>query len=205
MKHPSASVAVVVRFGLMMFGVALASVLCTGSVPLAGPAAAPQDVCIVAPPLPYDPASGLALHAPRPVPLDARCPVCGMYPARNLDWAAQVVFSNGDTHFFDSPLTLYQYLHDVGRFSPGRSDADISARYVTAVDTRTWVNADHASYVLGSNAMGPMRAGNLPAFAQRQAAQEFAQRRGGEVVEANQITPRMLQSLSTGRVKHQHP
>ena len=51
MKHPSASVAVVVRFGLMMFVVALTSVLCTGSVPLAGPAAAPQDVCIVAPPL----------------------------------------------------------------------------------------------------------------------------------------------------------
>lgn len=192
-----------VRFGLIVVGVALASVLCTGAVPLAGSWDPSQDVCIVAPPLPYDPASGLGLHAPRPVPVDARCPVCGMYPARNLDWAAQVVFANGDTQFFDSPLTLYQYLHDVARFSPGRSADDIAARYVTAVDTRTWIDADHASYVLGSNALGPMRAGNLPAFAQRQAAQQFAQRRGGEVVEAGRITPRLVQSLSTGPV-HRH-
>lgn len=191
------------RFGLIIVGVVLASLLCTGAVPLAGPVAAPQEVCIVAPPQPYDPASGLALHAPRPVPVDARCPVCGMYPARNLDWAAQVVFANGDTHFFDSPLTLYQYLHDVARFSPGRSAADIAARYVTAVDTRTWVNADQASYVVGSNALGPMRAGNLPAFAQRQAAQQFAQRRGGRVLGADEITPQLVQSVSTGPV-HRH-
>ena len=191
------------RFGLIVVGVVLASVLCTGAVPLAGPAAAPQEVCIVAPPLPYDPASGLSLHAPRPVPVDARCPVCGMYPARNPDWAAQVVFDNGDTHFFDSPLTLYQYLHEVGRFSPGRSAANIAARYVTAVDTRAWVKADQASYVLGSNALGPMRAGNLPAFAQHQAAQQFAQRRGGEVVEAGRITPHLVNSMTTGPV-HRH-
>lgn len=163
----------------------------------------PQDVCIVAPPTPYDPASGLGLHAPRPVPKDARCPVCGMYPARNLDWAAQVVFANGDTHFFDSPLSLYQYLHDVPRFNPGRSGTDIARRYVTAVDTRGWVDADHASYVLGSSAWGPMRAGNLPAFAQREAAQRFAQQRGGQVLAAHEVTPQVVQSLSTGPV-HRH-
>ena len=39
--------------------------------------AAAIEVCVVAPPLAFDPQSGLALHAPRPVPVDARCPVCG--------------------------------------------------------------------------------------------------------------------------------
>ncbi len=91
-------VSVGLRLGLIAAGVALAGLLCTSAVPVAEPAAAPQEVCIVAPPQPYDPASGLALHAPRPVPVDARCPVCGMYPARNPDWAAQLVFANGDTH-----------------------------------------------------------------------------------------------------------
>ncbi|MGE5332247.1 MAG: hypothetical protein ACM3Q3_10845, partial [Nitrospirota bacterium] len=55
--------------------------------------AAPEieaDVCVVAPPTPYNPASGLPLQAARPVPADVRCPVCGMYPARSPDWAAQV-------------------------------------------------------------------------------------------------------------------
>lgn len=182
---------------------ALTAVLGACNAPVGDAPATAQDVCIVAPPTPYDPASGLGLHAPRPVPELARCPVCGMYPARNKDWAAQLVFANGDTHFFDSPLSLYQYLQDVRRFTPGRSAADIARRYVTAVDTRSWIDADQASYVLGSSALGPMRAGNLPAFAQRQAAQHFAQQRGGRVLAAGDITPELLQSLGAGPF-HRH-
>jgi hypothetical protein len=41
-----------------------------------------EDICIVAPPIPHDPASALPVLAARPVPAHARCPVCGMYPAR---------------------------------------------------------------------------------------------------------------------------
>ena len=51
-----------------------------------------DEICIVAPPTPYDPASGLPPEAPRPVPPDARCPVCGMFPARNPRWAAQIIY-----------------------------------------------------------------------------------------------------------------
>ena len=50
------------------------------------PEAAPvldPDVCVVAPPTPYNPASGLPLESARPVPADVRCPVCGMFPARS--------------------------------------------------------------------------------------------------------------------------
>ena len=46
-----------------------------------GPEAATEieaDVCVVAPPTPYNPASGLPLQAARPVPAEVRCPVCGM-------------------------------------------------------------------------------------------------------------------------------
>lgn len=63
-------------------------------------AAALEDAyCVVAPPTPFDPAWGVGRLEPRPVPKDARCPVCGMFPARNPDWAAQVIFRNGDTQF----------------------------------------------------------------------------------------------------------
>lgn len=164
---------------------------------------APEDVCIVAPPTPYRPASGLGLHAPRPVPPDARCPVCGMYPARAKGWAAQVVFDNGDTQFFDSPLSLYQYLQDVGHFTPGRSASEIAASYVTAVDTGAWIAASTATYVYGSSAVGPMRAGNLPAFAQREAAQRFAHERGGVALAAKGITPELVLGLTAGPL-HQH-
>ena len=170
------------------------------------PEAAPvldPDVCVVAPPTPYDPASGLPLQAARAVPADVRCPVCGMYPARSPDWAAQVIFSNGDAQFFDSPLSLFMYLNDVARYSPGRSADDIVARYVTDVSSKTWTDARSAFYVHGSSAKGPMRAGNLPAFASREAARQFAAQRGGTVLAFGAIDPALVEQLG-GQPGHSH-
>ena len=153
------------------------------------------DFCVVAPPTPYDPALGLALTAARAVPVGARCSVCGMYPARSPDWAAQVIFANGDAQFFDTPVSLLLYLSDVARYSPGRSAGDIVARYVTDVPSRGWISAESAFYVHGSSARGPMRAGNLPAFASAAAAQQFADQRGGVVQPWDGIDPAEVQRM----------
>jgi nitrous oxide reductase accessory protein NosL len=155
-----------------------------------------DDVCIVAPPTPYDPASGQPLAAARKVPQDARCPVCGMYPARARAWAAQVIFADGDAYFFDSPLSLMQYLGRVAHYTRGRTLEAIVARYVTDTGTGAWVDAQQAVYVAGSSALGPMRAGNLPAFADAAAAQGFAQQRGGRVLGFAAVDTALLQSLA---------
>ncbi|MCB1974130.1 MAG: nitrous oxide reductase accessory protein NosL [Burkholderiaceae bacterium] len=168
--------------------------------------AAPEieaDVCVVAPPTPYNPASGLPLQAARPVPADVRCPVCGMYPARSPDWAAQVIFANGDAQFFDSPLSLFMYLGDVARYSPGRSADEIVAHYVTDVPSRSWVDARSAFYVTGSTAKGPMRAGNLPAFASQDAARQFAAQRGGKVLAYADVDAGLVAQLG-GQGVHAH-
>lgn len=168
--------------------------------------AAPEieaDVCVVAPPTPYNPASGLPLQAARPVPADVRCPVCGMYPARSPDWAAQVIFANGDAQFFDSPLSLFMYLGDVARYSPGRSADEIVAHYVTDVPSRSWVDARSAFYVTGSTAKGPMRAGNLPAFASQDAARQFAAQRGGKVLAYADVDTGLVAQLG-GQGVHAH-
>ncbi|NUN62386.1 MAG: nitrous oxide reductase accessory protein NosL [Burkholderiaceae bacterium] len=168
--------------------------------------AAPEieaDVCVVAPPTPYNPASGLPLQAARPVPADVRCPVCGMYPARSPDWAAQVIFANGDAQFFDSPLSLFMYLGDVARYSPGRSADEIVAHYVTDVPSRSWVDARSAFYVTGSTAKGPMRAGNLPAFASQDAARQFAAQRGGKVLAYAGVDAALVAQLG-GQGVHAH-
>ena len=161
------------------------------------------EICIVAPATPYDPSWGIGLHAPRTVPIDARCPVCGMYPARARDWAAQVIFSNGDTQFFDSPLTLFIYLQDPGRYSIGRRASEIAVSYVSDTAGGKWIKASDAFYVSGSSAMGPMRAGNLPAFSSMTAAQRFADSRGGVILQANKISPQQLQNLNGAR-RHKH-
>lgn len=170
----------------------------------------PDDVCVVAPPTPFNPASGLLpLEAPRAIPADARCPVCGMYPARSAQWAAQAIFANGDAHFFDSPLSLFQYLANVGQYSPGRTAQDLVARYVTDTDTGAWIAADTAMYVDGSSARGPMRAGNLPAFASAEAARRFAGQRGGHVIAFGNVDNTVLYRLAPGRSvdhsAHQRP
>lgn len=155
-----------------------------------------DDVCVVAPATPYDAASGLPLEAAREVPADARCPVCGMYPARARGWAAQVIFADGDAHFFDSPLSLMLYLGNVAHYTRGRTADAIVARYVTDADTGAWVDALQAVYVSGSSALGPMRAGNLPAFADMAAAQKFAQQRGGTTLAFSAIDAPLLQALA---------
>ena len=155
-----------------------------------------DDVCVVAPPTPYDPVLGQPLTAAREVPADARCPVCGMYPARARAWAAQVIFADGDAYFFDSPLSLMLYLGNVAHYTRGRTADAIVARYVTDTDTGGWLNAHEAVYVTGSSAMGPMRAGNLPAFADAEAAQEFVQQRGGRAVPFGAIDVALLRRLA---------
>lgn len=171
--------------------------------PVASAVADVDDFCVVAPPTPYDPKSGLSLHAPRPVPVDARCPVCGMFPARSPDWAAQVIFSNGDAQFFDSPLTLFVYLQDVNRYSVGRHASEIAASYVNDADRGGWILAINAFYVYSSNALGPMRAGNLPAFSSAAGAQRFASVRGGTVLQTSEIKSQLLRNMMGAR-HHAH-
>lgn len=168
------------------------------SAPRPSPAGPESDVCLVAPPSPYDPASGLPLTAARPIPPDARCPVCGMFPARAPEWAAQLIFDNGEAHFFDSPLSLFMYLQDLARYSPGRTQDNVATIYVSdsAAQPGTWLAADTAFYVHQSNARGPMRAGNLPAFATRAQAQAFTQRRGGQVLSYREINQPLIATLA---------
>lgn len=164
-----------------------------------------NDYCIVAPAIPHDPASGIPLLAPKPVPRDARCSVCGMYPARFEKWAAQVIYKDGASHFFDSPVNLHVFLADVSRYTSAYTETDIHASYVTDLSSGAWVEVSTAWYVLGSKALGPMRDGNLPAFATRESALAFSDAQSGTVMAAGDITLDGLNTLIPSARHHQHP
>lgn len=172
----------------------------TGAAVVAAP---PDEVCLVAPSFAYEPASGLDRFSARPLRSDARCPVCGMFPARSPRWAAQVIYRDGDVHYFDSPLSLHLFLAEVPRHASGRVRADVAVQYVTDFAGGGWIDAQGAYYVHGSSEAGPMRAGNLPAFATLAAAQAFAAARGGRVLTASQIDAAVLRRLDT-RSTHRH-
>lgn len=157
------------------------------------------EVCVVSPPVPHDPASGVSALVPRAVPPTARCPVCGMYPARQAAWAAQVHYRSDDAHFFDSPVDLLQFLADVGRYSAGQVLADVRARWVTDFPSGQWVALDNAWFVLDSRVLGPMRRADLPAFADEAGARTFAALSGGVVLRHADITPGIVKRLSIER------
>lgn len=156
----------------------------------------PDDLCILAPPLPYDPARDGDRYQPRAIPADARCPVCGMYPARFPRWAAQAIYRDSATQFFDSPVNLHVFLDDVGRFAAGYRREDVTAMFVTDIMSGRWTDAAGAWYVHESDVAGPMREGNLPAFTHREAAERFASERGGTVLSSQEIDEEILRSLS---------
>lgn len=146
-----------------------------------------EDLCIVmparvAPARAWDPSSSVDRLAARPVPPDARCPVCGMYPARHPKWAAQLIFDDGAVHFFDSPVDLFIFLADPGQFDPARADSAAAAMHVSDFSGVGWLEARYAHYVKGSSARGPMRGADLPAFGDPDAARAFAAQHGGEVI-----------------------
>lgn len=162
-----------------------------------------NELCIVAPATPHDPASGLELLAPKAIPAEARCPVCGMYPARFPKWAAQTVFKDGASHYFDSPVDLFVFLQQPDRYNKRYTRDDIATSFVTDFETGQWIDAHNAFYVQGSSAFGPMRSADLPAFATQKSAAALARSRGGKVLTFMQVTPELIRSLNRN-VHHRH-
>lgn len=169
-----------------------------------------DDVCVVPPATrpsahAYDPASGRGIHEARPIPADARCAVCGMYPARFPRWAAQLIFADGTAHFFDSPVDLFMFLADPRRFGSTRDAGEGAARYVANFDDGRWLDARTASFVLGSSIRGPMRGPDLPAFADAAAAQAFIARHGGRLLHFDEVDLAVVDGLrSANHAHHTH-
>ena len=169
-----------------------------------------EDVCIVAPtrvtpPHAFDPASGLAMYDARPIPTDARCPVCGMYPARFPLWAAQIIFKDGAAHFFDSPVDLFMFLDKPARFGTERSATDAAAIYVADFRSGTWLAAREAVFVRDSKARGPMRGPDLPAFADETVAQAFIAEQGGRALRFDQVDASVVAGLrDANHAQHMH-
>ncbi len=169
-----------------------------------------EDICIVPPirtvaAVPYDPGAGLAMLAPRPVPAEARCPVCGMYPARFPRWAAQVIFADGAAHFFDSPVDLFLFLADPARYDETYEAGDVRALHVADFGGKGWTEAGAAHYVIGSAARGPMRSPDLPAFADATDAAAHVARHGGRLLRFAEVDSAVLDGLrQTTHAGHGH-
>ncbi len=125
-------------------------------------------------------AAAATVDIPPPGP-DARCPVCGMHPARFPDWVAAVRFEDGQVHYFDGPRELFKFLNDVPRYAPDKARGDVAAVAVTEHYGGRLVDARKAHFVVGSDLMSPMGHDAVP-VATANAARLFMANHGGVAV-----------------------
>lgn len=120
-------------------------------------------------------------YAAQQISAQQRCPVCGMYPARYPTWAVQVVFKDRSMAALESPAELFRFLRDMKKYDAQHTVSDIARIYATDYAQPAWIDAKQAFYVRGSKVKGPM-GGDLPAFADKSAAEAFARKSGGNVM-----------------------
>lgn len=127
---------------------------------------------------------------PPPVPAGAKCAVCGMFVARYPAWAAEAVFTDGTSAWFDGPKDLFTYL-----FAPGRARDAIAVVRVRDYYTLAPIDARAARYVVGSDVLGPMGRELVPFARGEDAAGFLADHRGERVLGFGEITPALLETL----------
>ncbi len=144
-------------------------------------------------------AAGATCHAAGPKPRKPgpsdKCPVCGMFVAKYPDFAAQLHFRDGSVLFFDGNKDLFRYLRKPGRPGSWKSEADLSAVFVTDYYKLSFVDGRKAWYVIGSNVFGPMGS-ELISFAKEADAREFKQdHKGKAILRFGEVTPTVLKGL----------
>ncbi len=106
------------------------------------------------------------------VPKDAKCPVCGMFVAKNPQWVA-MIDDNGKSFYFDGVKDMMKYI-----FAQKKSYEKV---FVTDYYKINQLSAKEAFYVIGSNVNGPMGSELIP-FATESEAFTFSRDHNGKAV-----------------------
>lgn len=140
---------------------------------------------------------------PAKIAAEARCPVCGMWAARYVKWHTQIVFSDGGYRAFDGCKDMFTYLFEMAKFEKKYTAGDIAAIYVKDFSSGKWIDAQDASYVIGSNISGPMGSELIPVENQEQ-AMKIVTASGGRVINYIDVTMDMIQSVEPMQHKDMH-
>lgn len=147
--------------------------------------------------------SQAALRQPMEIPENATCGKCGMYPARYPRWQSQIIFNDDTMTPFDGCKCMFNFIFAMDKFDQKHSPNDIAVAWVKDFNTGKWLNAEDASYVVGSNMMGPMGKELIP-FADQAAAMKFQEEQGGTMMKFEDINPEVMKTLGMGGMKMEH-
>ena len=137
------------------------------------------------------------MPAPREIGPKMSCGVCMMYPARFPKWQSEIIFADGAMVPFDGCKDLFKYLLDMGRYTSDHTAADVRAVWVKDFPSGEWLMAKNATFVVGSEMMGPMGKELIP-FRDPNAAAAFQKEYGGTVMAYDAVTLDTVKPLSMG-------
>lgn len=124
-----------------------------------------------------------------------KCPVCGMFAAKYLDFLAEIVFKDGSYAVFDGPKDMFQYYFNLPKYNPSKRTEDIGYIYVTDYYSLKPIDALKAFFVNGSNVTGPMGKELIPFEKEGDAREFLADHAGKENLKFDNVTPQLVKSL----------
>ena len=119
-----------------------------------------------------------------------RCPLCSMYPARYPKFNCQIVFKDGGYEAFDSAIGLLVYLHFPDK--TGIELKPVAGIYFKDYLKASWLEADKAFFVTGSEIRGPMGVQFLPVDSQQAANQLKKKAQGKDIIHFKMINRQYL-------------
>jgi copper chaperone NosL len=135
---------------------------------------------------------------PMPLATD-KCPVCGMFVAKYPEWIASVRHPDGTIYHFDGAKDLFKYLLEPGRYSPDRQDRPPGDAVVTEYYDLKRIDARTASYVIGSDVLGPMGHELVPLATAAEAEEFLRDHKGRRIVAFEEVDAGLLRALDAGR------
>lgn len=116
-------------------------------------------------------------------------------------WVAKIALRDGRELYFSSPKSLFEFYHNRAKWVHVgvESQNDFIAISVVDYSTMQPVDAKSAYYVYGSRAISPA-GDDLPAFGDKQGAQQFAEKFSGKrVMSFDEVSDALIRLLN-GRI-----
>jgi len=124
-----------------------------------------------------------------------KCPVCGMFVAKYPDFLAYMTFKDGSYAAFDGVKDMMKCYLDMARYLPAKKKSDISAMAVTDYYSMRMIDALKASYITGSDVLGPMGHELIPHESDQKAKEFMQDHLGKKLLKLPQISPAILKEL----------
>jgi copper chaperone NosL len=124
-----------------------------------------------------------------------KCPVCGMFVAKYPDWTMVVLFKDGSHVFFDGAKDMFKYIFNLKRYAPARKAEDIKTIMVKDYYRLSWIDAQKAWFVLGSDVYGPMGRELIPLEKETDAKEFMKDHHGKKILRFADVTAEVIKTL----------